>query len=99
MNTTDTVHLGKTDLEVSLLGIGTWQWGDSFVWNYGKGYNIDDLRTAFQTTLDSGIDFFDTAEMYGFGKSESMLGQFIEATGRRPYVATKFFPLPWRLRR
>ncbi len=94
---TDLIQLGKTDVRVTPLGIGTWQWGDTLMWGYGKGYTEPDLKTAFDTTVAAGITFFDTAEMYGFGKSERFLGRFIRASGQPVVVATKFFPVPWRL--
>lgn len=93
----DLIQLGKTDVRVTPLGVGTWQWGDTLMWGYGKGYAEADLRTAFDATVGAGITFFDTAEIYGFGKSERFLGRFIRGSGQPVIVATKFFPLPWRL--
>jgi aryl-alcohol dehydrogenase-like predicted oxidoreductase len=94
----DRIPLGTSDLMVSPLGIGTWAWGDRIVWGYRSGSD-DELKTAFQTTLDLGINLFDTAELYGFGRSERLLGEFMQATGQRPVIATKFMPLPWRFRK
>lgn len=92
------LSLGKTTLSISPLGIGAWQWGDSFVWGYGKGgYTDADLRAAFRATLDAGINFYDTAEVYGNGRSETLLGEFVRAEKRPVVLATKFMPLPWRL--
>ncbi len=105
----ETVQLGKTGIRVPPLGAGTWQWGDSTFWGYGKGYAEDQIRAAFEASLAAGIDFFDTAEMYGQGKSERFLGRFISGDGAaiaagnrredgsRPVIATKFMPWPWRL--
>lgn len=81
------------------LGIGTWSWGDRLFWGYGQGYRDDDLQNAFQATVEAGIRFFDTAEVYGQGRSETLLGQFIHATTRPTLIATKFMPYPWRLSR
>ena len=83
--------------EISPLGVGTWSWGDSLFWQYGKGYGADDIRQAFKASLAAGVTFFDTAEVYGLGKSEELLGQFIQATETPVAVATKYFPLPWRI--
>ncbi len=69
------------------------------MWNYGQGYGESDLREVFDTALAAGIDFFDTAEVYGRGQSESFLAQFSRQSGRRVTIATKFAPLPWRWRR
>jgi aryl-alcohol dehydrogenase-like predicted oxidoreductase len=81
------------------LGVGTWAWGDRLVWGYGQGYSAEDVRQAFDTSLAAGLRLFDTAESYGQGKSESLLGSFIKASGQQVLVATKFMPYPWRLSR
>ncbi|MEP7289549.1 MAG: aldo/keto reductase [Chloroflexota bacterium] len=95
----DSMALGATDLHVSQLGIGTWAWGDRFVWGYGQGgYTDEDLKKSFDATLAAGINFFDTAELYGFPshQSEKLLGQFKQSTTQPVIIASKFFPLPWR---
>ena len=67
------------------------------VWGYGGQYSDRDLQTVFDATIAAGINFFDTAEFYGLGRSEKLLGQFIRE-GKQPVVtATKFMPYPWRL--
>ena len=80
------------------MGIGTWAWGDTWFWQYGKGgYSDADLDAAYQASLAHGITFFDTAEMYGRGRSERLLGQFARKAGWPVVITTKFFPLPWRV--
>jgi len=79
------------------MGIGTWAWGDQVMWGYGKGYTDADVRAAFDATVAAGINFFDTAEVYGFGRAEKLLGQFIRESGQSPVVATKFMPFPFWL--
>ncbi|MGA2112257.1 MAG: aldo/keto reductase [Anaerolineales bacterium] len=93
------MELGKSGLRVPPLGTGCWAWGDRLFWGYGRNYSREDIRQAFQISLDQGIRFFDTAEVYGFGQSEKYLGSFLQELGEgRPIiVATKFFPYPWRL--
>jgi aryl-alcohol dehydrogenase-like predicted oxidoreductase len=81
------------------IGIGTWSWGDKLFWNFGHGYDKDDVEAAFEASLADGIHFFDTAELYGWGRSEELLGQFIRQSGQPTLVTTKFFPYPWRLTR
>ncbi len=81
------------------MGLGAWQWGDRFVWQYGRGYNDDDIHQAFLTSITEGIRFIDTAEVYGSGRSERLAGKFLKETDQPILVATKFFPLPWRLTR
>jgi len=95
----DLISLGRTDLRVTPLGLGIWQWGDTLMWEYGKGYGEADLKQVYEATLAARINFIDTAEMYGRGRSERVVGQFIAETQTRDQVvlATKFAPLPWRL--
>jgi aryl-alcohol dehydrogenase-like predicted oxidoreductase len=81
------------------LGVGTWAWGDRLMWGYGRGYSLGDLRAAFETSLASKIRFFDTAEVYGQGQSEQILGQFLKGLQQPVFIATKFMPFPWRLSR
>lgn len=81
------------------MGLGAWQWGDRVVWQYGHGYGDAEVHQAFLTSLNEGIRFVDTAEVYGNGRSEQLLGQFLKETDQPVLVATKFFPLPWRFRK
>ena len=83
-------------LHVVELGLGAWQWGDRLVWQFGNGYGDEDVRKAFLASLQEGIRFVDTAEVYGGGRSERLLGRFIKETDQPVLVATKFFPYPWR---
>jgi aryl-alcohol dehydrogenase-like predicted oxidoreductase len=78
------------------MGLGAWQWGDRVVWQYGHGYGADDVQRAFDVSINEGIRFVDTAELYGNGFSERLLGRFLKATDQPVLIATKFFPLPWR---
>ena len=78
------------------MGLGAWQWGDRIVWQYGHGYGAEEVRQAFQVSANEGIRFVDTAEIYGNGRSERLLGQFLKETDQPILVATKFFPMPWR---
>jgi aryl-alcohol dehydrogenase-like predicted oxidoreductase len=93
-----TTNLGTTGIEVTPIGFGTWAWGDSLFWGYGKDYGEADLRLAFQAAINKGITFLDTAEIYGFGKSEELLGKFIKETSATTQIASKYMPLPWRFR-
>ena len=81
------------------MGLGAWQWGDRVMWQYGRTHSDDDIQKSFTVSLQEGIRFIDTAEVYGSGRSERLLGQFLKATEQPVLVATKFFPLPWRLTR
>ncbi|MCX8025046.1 MAG: aldo/keto reductase [Thermanaerothrix sp.] len=81
------------------MGVGTWAWGDRLVWGFGRGYSREDLKDTFRFCVESGLTFFDTAEVYGQGLSERLLGEFIAEVEYPVRVATKFMPYPWRLSR
>ena len=95
-----TFTLGPSGPGIGRLGIGTWAWGDRVLWGYGSRYTDSDLRTAFEISVNRGVRFFDTAEVYGLGRSERLLGDFIRRGGveEKVIVGTKFFPFPWRTR-
>ncbi len=81
------------------IGLGTWAWGDRTVWGFHKGYGPKDLQESFWAAYNAGIRLIDTAEVYGDGRSEAFLGEFLK--GQPPekiFMATKFAPLPWRIR-
>jgi aryl-alcohol dehydrogenase-like predicted oxidoreductase len=80
------------------IGIGTWAWGDRMVWNYGQGYTDQDIESVFNLALENGVTFFDTAEIYGQGKSETILGNLVKESSHEIIIASKFMPYPWRLR-
>ena len=70
--------------KVSEIGIGCWaigsEWGE---------VSIEDAKEALYTSIDNGINFFDTADVYGDGRSEKFVGDFINSISERIYVATK----------
>jgi aryl-alcohol dehydrogenase-like predicted oxidoreductase len=84
-------------LHATEMGLGAWQWGDKLFWQYGQTHSDQDCREAFQASMDAGIRFVDTAEAYGSGRSERLLGQFLKETEHPVLIATKFLPFPWRL--
>ena len=84
------------DISLPTLGIGTWSWGDSLFWGYGSNYGETEVQQAFEAAVANGATFFDTAEVYGLGESERLLGKFIKQTDLPIQIATKYFPLPWR---
>jgi len=79
------------------LGIGTWAWGDRLVWGYGNGYSEADIRQAFKECVAGGIRFFDSAEVYGQGKAETLLGELCSQEDAEFVIATKMMPFPWRI--
>ncbi len=90
------IRLGQSNITVTPLGIGTWAWGDQLFWSYGKDYGAAQVEEAFTATLEAGINWFDTAEVYGLGESENLLGKFMRQTSQEVAIATKYMPLPWR---
>ena len=106
-NITNIVPLGQTGIRVGAVGVGVWSWGDRWYWGYGRSYGLDDVRGAFHESLRAGATLFDTAELYGFGRSERILGRLVRhalavtgvpSAARRPVVASKYLPVPWRPR-
>ncbi|MEI6042863.1 MAG: aldo/keto reductase [Chloroflexota bacterium] len=95
---TDIRHIGGSTLEVSAVGVGTWQWGDTSIWQYGQSYGTQDVDDAFKASLEAGINFFDTAEVYGRGLSETLLGKAARKANSPVVIATKYAPLPMRLK-
>ncbi|MQL90132.1 hypothetical protein Taro_022726 [Colocasia esculenta] len=76
------VNLGGSDVKVTKLGIGAWSWGDTTYWNNFKwdDRKLKAAKAAFNASLDCGITFIDTAEVYGAGisgaiKSETLIGR------------------------
>jgi aryl-alcohol dehydrogenase-like predicted oxidoreductase len=76
--------LGKTQLDVSSIGVGTNRWK--------KGGNDAAVAETYRALLDGGLDFVDTAEIYGFGKSERLIGDCLASDKRPAFVASKFAP-------
>lgn len=79
------------------IGTGAWSWGDRMIWNFGSGFNEKDVREVFEEAVAQKTVFFDTAEVYGQGKSETLIGQMIKDSGASVKIATKMMPFPWRL--
>jgi len=78
--------------QVSRVGLGTWQFG-SREWGYGEGYATGTAAEIVARARELGVTLFDTAEIYGFGKSERILAQALGADRDRVVVASKVFPV------
>ena len=99
----DGFTLAGSDVHVPAVGVGTWSWGDKGTWGMG-GYDTSlseaTIREAWQTSIDAGATFFDTAEVYGGGESERIIGRLLAEDPARAatvQLATKFMPMPWKL--
>ena len=84
-----TKRLGNSDLEITSIGVGAWAMG-------GPGYRFawgaqddNDSIAAIHKALDSGINWIDTAAIYGLGHSEEVVAKAIHGLAERPYIFTK----------
>src|SRR3712207_4762492 len=86
-------HLDVDGLgRVSRIGLGTWQFG-SREWGYGEGYAAGEGKDIVRRARDLGVTLFDTAEIYGFGRSERILGEALGDERDDVVVASKLFPV------
>jgi len=93
------IRIGTSDLSVGRMGVGAMPWSDSRAFGFGSRLGLAEARSAFEACIAAGMTLFDTAEIYGFGKSERILGELVRGESRPTCVATKFAPYPWRLAR
>lgn len=85
----ETRRLGNSDLMITPIGIGAWAMGGSgWTWSWGP-QNDNDSITAIHDALDRGINWIDTAAVYGLGHSEEVVKQALRGRNHRPYVFTK----------
>ena len=70
---------------VSEVGLGCWQLG----WGWGEVISNNNVKEILKKTLDKGINFFDTSDTYGDGRSEKFLSEMIKSTSEKLYVSTK----------
>jgi aryl-alcohol dehydrogenase-like predicted oxidoreductase len=77
---------------VSRIGLGTWQFG-SREWGYGESYAERGAREIVRRARELGVTLFDTAEIYGFGRSERILGEALGGERTEVVVASKIFPV------
>lgn len=100
---TDPITFPGCDTPTAPLGVGCWAWGDASTWgmgSYDSTLTEASIAEAFEASLDAGVTLFDTAEVYGSGESERILGRLLAADPSRRdrvVVATKFMPAPWKL--
>jgi aryl-alcohol dehydrogenase-like predicted oxidoreductase len=81
-----------TSPRISKIGLGTWQFG-AREWGYGEAYSGRAARDIVRRAVDLGVTLFDTAEMYGFGRSERILGEALGDRRESVFVATKLLPV------
>ncbi len=77
--------LGKTGFDISEISLGTWQVGG----RWGESFNKKNAEGLINQAIDAGINFIDTADVYGNGLSEKMVGEVVRSRSERVYVASK----------
>ena len=86
-------ELGRTREKIPVIGMGTWEIGD--VQNEGRALEIQALRRG----IELGMTMIDTAEMYGHGNAEKLVGQAIKGMRDEVFIVTKVSPRALRVRR
>jgi aryl-alcohol dehydrogenase-like predicted oxidoreductase len=82
-------RLGNSDLWITPVGIGAWAMGGGS-WKYGLGPQDDNESiAAIRRALDLGVNWIDTAPLYGFGHSEEVVGKALEGIAAKPFIFTK----------
>ncbi len=80
--------LAKSDLKVSVVGLGTWQFGTE-AWGFGADFTEQDARAVLERALELGINHIDTAEVYGKGRSEEIIGEVLADRRDEVVITTK----------
>ncbi len=99
----DRIALAGSDVSIPPLGVGTWAWGDKGTWGMG-GYDTslteESVAEAWDACIEAGVVLFDTAEVYGGGESERIIGRMMardRSVRGQVVIATKFMPSPWKV--
>jgi aryl-alcohol dehydrogenase-like predicted oxidoreductase len=99
----DRIALAGSTVAIPPLGVGTWAWGDSSTWGMGgadPSYTEATIREAWEASIEAGVVLFDTAEVYGKGESERIIGRLLAedpSVRDRIVLATKWMPMPQKL--
>ena len=83
-----TRKLGNTDLELTTVGLGAWAMGGPWEYGWGPQDDNDSIRTI-HAALEEGINWIDTAPVYGRGRSEEVVGRALKDVAQKPVIATK----------
>jgi aryl-alcohol dehydrogenase-like predicted oxidoreductase len=91
-------NLGNSEVKITPIGLGCWQFSKqgNMAGKYWPALEDDLIREVVRTSLEGGINWFDTAEVYGQGASERILAKSLAALGIKPgevFIATKWWPL------
>jgi len=82
----------ETPKKISKIGLGTWQFGAT-EWGYSQQYADQVAHAIVRRALELGVTLFDTAEIYGSGRSERILGRALGESSDSVFLATKMFPI------
>lgn len=85
-------YLDLDGRRLSVVGLGCWQFGEK-QWGYGTEYSQADSLAVMQRALELGVTVFDTAELYGSGRSEMLVGSALSSWEGERFLATKFLPI------
>jgi aryl-alcohol dehydrogenase-like predicted oxidoreductase len=81
-------RLGNTDLELTTVGLGAWAMGGPWLYGWGPQDDDESIATVLRA-MDEGVNWIDTAAIYGHGRSESVVGRALKQMNQKPLVATK----------
>jgi aryl-alcohol dehydrogenase-like predicted oxidoreductase len=92
-------RLGRSDVEISVVGLGCWQFSEGAgpVGGFWEALSAQTVEEIVDVSLRGGINWFDTAEVYGWGRSERALAGALTRLGKKPgevVIATKWWPFP-----
>ncbi len=83
-----TKKLGYTDVELTTVGLGAWAMGGPWLFGWGPQDDDQSIATVLQA-LENGVNWIDTAAIYGYGRSETVVGKALKQTSEKPFIATK----------
>src|SRR5262245_31544715 len=92
-------RLGRSEVQISVVGLGCWQFSEGFgiTGGFWDALSPETVQEIIDASLKGGINWFDTAEIYGRGRSERALASALMRLGKKPgevVVATKWWPVP-----
>ncbi|HEX8701816.1 MAG TPA: aldo/keto reductase, partial [Myxococcaceae bacterium] len=90
-------RLGRSEVQVSVVGLGCWQFSEGFglAGGFWEALPAETVQEIVDASLKGGINWFDTAEIYGRGRSERALAGALTRLGKKPgevVIATKWWP-------
>ena len=81
-------RLGNSELQITTVGLGTWAIGGPWQFGWGKQDDNDSIKAILES-LETGVNWLDTAPIYGCGHSEEIVGRTLKQVSRKPLIATK----------